>query len=49
MMFTDDVVLCAREKALLEVELERWMGIHGKEWNEVSRAKTEYTCLKHSA
>ena len=25
------------------------MGIHGKEWNEVSRTKTEYTCLKHSA
>ena len=42
-MFADDVVLCAREKDVLELELEQWA--LKKRGMKVSRAKTEYTCL----
>ena len=42
MMFADDVVLCAREKDVLELE---WREALGKRGMKVSRAKTEYMCL----
>ena len=45
MMFADDVVLCAREKDLLELELEQWREALEKRGMKVSRAKTEYMCL----
>ena len=44
-MFTDDVVLCAREKDVLELELEQWREALEKRGMKVSRAKTEYMCL----
>ena len=47
MMFADDVVLCAREKDVLEVELEQWREALGKRGMKVSRANTEYMCLPH--
>ena len=45
MMFADNVVLCAKEKYVLELELEQWMGALGKIGMKVSRAKTQYICL----
>ena len=42
MMFADDVVFCAREKEDLEVQLEQWREVLGR---EVSRARTQYMCL----
>ena len=42
MMFADDVVLCAREKDVLELELEQWREALEKRGMKVSRAKTEY-------
>ena len=45
MMFADDVVLCAREKDVLESELEQWREALEKRRMKVSRAKTEYMCL----
>ena len=45
MMFTDDVVLCAREKDVLELELEQWREAMEKRGMKVSRAKTEYMFL----
>ena len=45
MMFADDVVLCAREKEVLDVELEQWREALKKRRMKVSRAKTEYMCL----
>ena len=45
MMFADDVVLCAREKYVLELELEQWEEALEKRVMKVSRAKTEYMWL----
>ena len=45
MMFADDVVLCARGKYVLELELEQWREALEKRGVKVSRAKTEYMCL----
>ena len=45
MMFADDVVLCARETDVLELELEQWREAWGKRDVKVSKAKTEYMCL----
>ena len=45
MMFADDVVLCAREKDVLELELEQWREALEKRGMKVSRAKPEYMCL----
>ena len=45
MMFTDDVVLCGREKDVLELELKQWKEALEKRGMKVSRAKTEYMCL----
>ena len=45
MMFADDVVLCAREKDVLELELEQWREALEKRRMKVLRAKTEYMCL----
>ena len=45
MMFADDVVLCAREKNLLELELEQWREALEKTGMKVSRAKAQYMCL----
>ena len=45
MMFADDVVLGAREKNVLELELEQWREALEKRGMKVSRAKTEYMCL----
>ena len=45
MMFADDVVVCAREKDVLELELKQWREALGKRGMKVSRAKTEYMCL----
>ena len=45
MMFADDVVLCAREKDVLELELDQWREVLEKRGMEVSRATTEYMCL----
>ena len=45
MMFADDVVLCAREKDELELELEQWGEALEKRGMKVSKAKTEYMCL----
>ena len=42
MMFPDDVVLCAREKDVLELELEQWRESLEKRGLKVSRAKTAY-------
>ena len=44
-MFADDVVLCAREKEYLELELDQWREALEKRGMKVSRAKTEYMCL----
>ena len=45
MMLADDVVLCAREKDELELELEQWREAMEKRGMKVSRAKTEYMYL----
>ena len=45
MMFADDVVLCTREKDVLELELEQWREALEKRGVKVSRAKPEYMCL----
>ena len=45
MIFADDVVLCAREKDVLELELEQWREALEKRGMKVSRAKPEYMCL----
>ena len=45
MMFADDVVLCPREKHVLESELEQWRESLEKIGMKVSRANTEYMCL----
>ena len=45
MMFADDLVLCAREKHVLGLELEQWRESLEKKGMNVSRAKTEYMCL----
>ena len=45
-MFADDVVLCARKKDVLELELEQWREALEKRGMKVSRAKTEYACLR---
>ena len=44
MMFADDVVLCARETYVLELELEKWREALEKRM-KLSRAKTVYMCL----
>ena len=44
-MFADDVVLCAREKEVLELEMEQWSEALEKRGMKVSRANTEYICL----
>ena len=43
MMFADDVVLCARKKDVLELELEQWREALEKRGMKVS--KTEYICV----
>ena len=45
MIFADDMVLCAREKDVLELELEQWRESLEKRGVKVSRAKPEYMCL----
>ena len=45
MMFADDVVLCAREKDVLELELEQGREALEKRGMKVSIAKTEFMCL----
>ena len=45
MMLVDDVVFCAGENDVLDVELEQWRAVLEKSGTKVSRAKTEYTCL----
>ena len=45
MMFADDVVLCSREKDVLELELEQWREALEKRGMKLSRAKTMYMCL----
>ena len=45
MMFADDVMLCVREKDVLELELEQWRDALEKRGMKVSRANTEYMCL----
>ena len=48
MMFADDVVLCAREKDVLELELEQWREALEKRGVNVSRAKPEYMRLNRT-
>ena len=45
MMFAYDVMLCAREKNVQELELEQWRETLEKRGMKVSRAKTGYICL----
>ena len=45
MMFADDVVMCSREKDVLEVELEQGREALEKRGMKLSRAKTVYMCL----
>ena len=45
MMFADDVVLCVKEKDVLELELEQWREALEKKGMNVSRVKREYMCL----
>ncbi len=42
MMFADDVVLCARDKDMLGLELEKWRQALEKIGIKESRATTEY-------
>ena len=41
-MCVDDVVLCAREKYVLELELKQWRDASEKNGMKVSRANTKY-------
>ena len=45
MIFAYDVVLCASEKGVLELELEQWRQAWEKRRMKVSRAMSEYMCL----
>ena len=45
MMFADDVVLCVREKDVLELDLEQRREALEKRGMKVSMAKTDYRCL----
>ena len=45
MMFANDVELCAREKDMLELELEQWREALENRGKKVSRTKIEYMCL----
>ena len=45
MMFAYYVVLCAREKDELDLELEQWRESLEKRGMKASRSKTEYMCL----
>ena len=45
MMFADDVVMCGREKYVLELELVQWREALEKRGMQVSRANTESMCL----
>ena len=45
MMLEDDEVLFAREKHVLEFEIEQWREALEKRGTKVSRAKTECMCL----
>ena len=45
MMFADDVVQCAREKDVPDLELDQWREALDKRGMKESRAKTEYMCL----
>ena len=45
MMFADDLVLCASEKDMLELELEQWREALEKRGMKVSRAKRKNMCL----
>ena len=49
MMFADDMVLCARQKDVLELELGQWRDALDKRGVKVSRAKPEYMCLNGMA
>ena len=44
-MFADDVVLCSREKDVLELELEQGRKALEKRGMKLSRAKTVYMCM----
>ena len=44
-MFADDVVLCGREKNVLELELEQWREALEKRGMKVSRTKRDYMSL----
>ncbi|XP_047489129.1 uncharacterized protein LOC125039335 [Penaeus chinensis] len=45
MMFADDVVLCAREKRVLEDNLEQWRDALEERGMKISRSKMQYMCL----
>ena len=45
MLFADDVVLCARENDVMELEVDQWREALEKMGMKVSRANTEYMCL----
>ena len=44
-MFADDVVLCARYKNVLELELDQWREALEKRGIKMLRANTEHTCV----
>ena len=44
-MFADDVVLCAREKDVLGMELEQWRELLENRVMKVPRANTDFMCL----
>ena len=46
-MFADDVVLCPREKDVLQLEREQWREASEKNGMKVSRANTEYSSTCH--
>ena len=48
MMFADDVVLCAREKDVLELEKEQWREASEKRGMRVSRTNIETMCLNRT-
>ena len=49
MMFADDVVMCARVKYVLELELEQWKEVLGKRAMKVSQPKTRVHVLEWNA